>query len=285
MQPYNHTGLTMGQTYDMGLDWMIGVSNTAGYNAPYGPLLGFFPAIGTGPCGGGGAGSNPGFFAQPNAENYDCDDDKALVYHVGFAPSDTLSLGVNGVWGGDSFLTPGGGSNDDKTGVVDVVMKWDPLEKLSTWINFDYLWLNNPGATAPLNSCCRKTNALGIAGAGRVAITEATGFSLRAEYLRINKIPLPPSTAGGFSGDPGFQPVIFGTTPDNANLWSLTGTLDHSLTDRLLIRGEVRYEQGNLEGNGDQVFYLDDYGFVPSSNHKNYRSYQVLLGVEAVYTF
>ena len=65
----------------------------------------------------------------------------------------------------------------DKTGIVDVVLSWDPSENLSTWVNFDYVWVDSENAPGD-------PGAYGVAIAGRLGITENTGFALRGEYVR-----------------------------------------------------------------------------------------------------
>ncbi len=175
--------------------------------------------------------------------------------------ADTLGFGVTGVYGGNiedllagigTFaplglgFTSGVERNGDKIGLLDAVLTWDPSDKLSTWVNFDYYWLaktgqGTPTAPAAANAFSLKDlNIWAIAGAGRYAITEATGFALRYEYMSFNN----------------FGPAA-GTQKNDANLMSLTATLDHHLTDSLVVSAEGRWDRGRFK-NGPNRIYLGD---------------------------
>jgi hypothetical protein len=221
LQPINHVGLLLSSEYQCGVDWALGVANSSLLNA-----------------------------------NTDTDNDKALLWHLGFAPNDTLALGVSGVWGGDHPLgngVSGANRNGDKTGIVDFVLNWDPSDALSTWVNLDYVWSQEDWAGW-------NSQAYGVAAAGRLALTDKTGVALRAEFIEFID-----------------QFLYGGGGPTDQRLWSLTGTLDHSLTDNLLLRVEVRYEEGNQE-DGPDDFYLDD-------EDGDWDEEQVLVGAELIYTF
>ena len=93
--------------------------------------------------------------------------------------------------------------------------------------------------------------------AGRYAITDATGISLRGEYIRSNDnylgiaAPLdswrPVATRTSLNGSRSDHPV--GVAPgwykEDQNLWSVTATLDHALTEHLSIKAEVVYQEGS----------------------------------------
>ena len=64
--------------------------------------------------------------------------------------------------------------------------------------------------------------AFGIAVAGRVAVTDNTGVATRVEYVVADE-----DLAGG---------------TEDSELFSLTGTVDHALTDNVMVRGEVRWD-------------------------------------------
>jgi len=89
----------------------------------------------------------------------------------------------------------------------------DPTDSLSLWINFD--WARTFGDRTA------DGDAYGIAAAGRVALTDNTGLALRYEYIRATQ---------SYTGGP------------LAEIQSLTGTIDHSLTDDLKIRFEARWD-------------------------------------------
>lgn len=228
IQPVNHTGAYIGGDCECGLSWQLGASNGYGNSQA------------------------------------DTDTQPTFVGSVGYS-MDTVGFKLNGVYGGnvDDLLglasgyglvgtggqpftfTTGFERNNDKIGLLDAVLTWDPSDKLSTWVNFDYYWLSKTGqgyAGAPGNYDFADLNIWGIAGAGRYAITEATGFSLRYEYLSFNNF-----------GPGNFVPL---TQKGDANMMSLTGTLDHHLTDNLVVSAEGRWDRGRAS-DLNNWFYLN----------------------------
>ena len=200
LQPFNHVGLYASSEMDNGFDFGLGVVNSVFSNY-----------------------------------NTDFDTEKAAVWHVGYT-QDSWGISFGGLYGGDNSaslrpgqcVTPSFGlcTNKDDVLLLNSVLTWDPSENLSTWMDVTYNMLQGTGAgTDPW--------AVGIALAGRLAITEATGFALRGEYIRAEEafIATPSASLSG-----------------TQNLWSLTGTLDHSLTENLIARAEVRYEEGDQGG-------------------------------------
>jgi hypothetical protein len=236
LQPVNNVGVLASTDVGSGFDMAFGVVNTAVSNA-----------------------------------NTDFDQDKAITWRVGWT-GDTVGVGVNGIWGGDNYFsarsgvcpqptgTDGSCRNNDKLGIVDLVVTWDPSDKLSTWLNFDYLWTTASHA-AQGTTANSDPQGYGVALAGRYAITDATGFALRGEYVRSQNNLI----FGGGSGA-------------DQNLWTVTGTLDHMLTDNLQVKAEVRYEQGQNDGGPDNIFYLDGAGIGKEKS-------QVLIGTEVNYRF
>jgi len=215
LQPVNHTGGYIGGACECGVTWQLGASNG------YGNTMA------------------------------DTDTEPTFVGSVGYKV-DTLAFRLNGVYGGNiddlfgAFTTFGGVGNNpftapgalnfstgfernnDKIGLLDAVLTWTPSDRLTTWMNFDYWWPTGTGsATNPSGNTLGGLNIWGIAGAGRFAITEATGFALRYEYLSFNN---------------------YGTGGDDANLMELTATLDHHLTDNLVLSAEGRWDRGRADG-------------------------------------
>jgi hypothetical protein len=222
LQPVNHTGAYIGGEMGEGISWQLGASNS------YGNTMA------------------------------DTDSEPTFVGSVGYS-MDTLGFRVNGVYGGNiddlfsglgtfnavgsiennpaGFLDFNSGDerNSDKIGLLDAVLTWDPSDSLSTWVNFDYYWTADSG-TSPGGQDLSSLSIYGIAGAGRYAITEATGFALRYEWLYFND---------------------FGNVGSDADLMSLTATLDHHLTDNLVISAEGRWDRGRAQDVPDAL-YLDD---------------------------
>ena len=160
------------------------------------------------------------------ATNVDKNDNKALLFGLS-ATGETVSGSFAGTWG----RAPGGASKNDKELILDFIARWTPSEKVSTYVNFDYISAEN--SASPFLAF----DGFGIAGAARFAFTESTGVAARVEYLKTN-----PDAGSDFG------------------IWGLTGTLDHKLTSALTLRGEVRYDaltesgtlyQGNGPGNDD----------------------------------
>ncbi|MEE8580439.1 MAG: outer membrane beta-barrel protein, partial [Myxococcota bacterium] len=60
------------------------------------------------------------------------------------------------------------------------------------------------------------------------------------------------------------------------DIFALTGTMDHALTDQLTLKGEVRYERGEKDG-GANAFFID--------NTADTSKDQVLIGAQLVYNF
>jgi hypothetical protein len=296
MQPVNFTGVKLSAKYDSGLDWMLGLTNNSGYATLH---------------------TNP-YALAPGAKNYDTDDDKAFIWRVGYEVSDQLSLALNGLYGGDcatedplgsdtigavggcgiTYTFANGGranpSGNDKQLLLDFTLNWDPSDKLSTWVNVDYM--------KPIGDR-RNGNpaALGIAAAGRYAVTDNTGISLRGEYIYskdnyiglatpINLATIVPDL------DEGTPPGILTSTPgwykEDQDIFSLTATLDHALTEHLKIKAEVVYQvgSGNHTQNDNQFFCNKSCqsfpGGLDDGGDGNYlTNSQILLGAQMTYEF
>jgi hypothetical protein len=293
MQPVNFTGLKLSAKYDSGLDWMLGLTNNSGYAT---------------------LDTNP-YALAPGAKNYDTDDDKAFIWRLGYEVSDQLSMALNGLYGGDcatedpvgsdtigavggcgiTYTFANGGrsnpSGNDKQLLLDFTMNWDPSDKLSTWVNIDYM--------KPIGDR-RNGNpaAFGLAAAGRYAVTDNTGISLRGEYIYskdnyiglaspINLATILPDLGEAGTGilPRGGPGAIVGTAPgwykEDQDLWSLTATLDHALTEHLKVKAEIAYQQGS--GNhtpNDNQFFCNK-----SCQGGYLTNRQVLLGAQMTYEF
>lgn len=139
---------------------------------------------------------------------------KALTSKVSYsAEKFGASVGVN--WG---RAGAGGGAplTNVSTGIADVILSVDPTDNLSAYINYDYVWTtaNNFGTGLGNTS----THAVSVA--GRLGILDSTGLALRYEYIHA---------AASFA-------------PTAATAHTITGTVDHGLTDNLTMKVEVRYD-------------------------------------------
>ena len=167
--------------YDNGLDWMLGLSNNSGYST---------------------LDTNP-YALLPNAQNYDTDEEKAFLWRVGYEVSDscrwpsTVSTAAtarprircrqrnrSSIAGGCGITIDSTGrsntGNTDRQLLFDFTLNWDPSDRLSTWVNIDYMKPTNERRTSG------SPYAVGIAAAGRYGITDNTGIALRGEYIYSN---------------------------------------------------------------------------------------------------
>jgi hypothetical protein len=184
----------------------------------------------------GAANGGSTFAADP-----DFNSAKAIIGQLAWA-GETVGAAATLIWD-PSF----GGSTQN--GLFDIVLTWDPSERLSTWLNFDYNWFDGPGPDA---------DGYGIATAARYAVTDRMGVSTRLEWVRTSG----PGWWAGTNGD--------------TDLYGITGTVDYALTTNLMLRGEVRYDHVAKPGNDDEFFDKNGNGLTGN---------QTTAGVEIVYEF
>ncbi len=172
------------------------------------------------------------------ATNTDKNNNKALLFGLG-ASGETVSGSFAGTWG----RAPGGANEDDKEVILDFIARWTPNDTISTYVNFDYIGVEN--SASPL----AEFDGIGVSGAARFALTDTTGLAGRVEYMNLD------FDAGSDFG-----------------IWGLTGTVDHKLTGALTLRGEVRYDALTESG----TLYFGDDGAGDDDS-------QVTAGVEVIY--
>jgi hypothetical protein len=170
---------------------------------------------------------------------------------------DNLSGRATIVYSADGF-----NDNSSKTGLFDVVATFDPSDTLSLWFNGDYLWNQGSGRSG-----------WGLAVAGRQALGDKTGVSLRAEYA--NEQGKNESQFGLGDAD-SCSPA--GTNSCLSEVWGLTGTVDHELVENLVLRGEIRYDQVSSRSVRDE-FITEDSATGDSSRN------QVTIGAQIAYIF
>jgi hypothetical protein len=160
---------------------------------------------------------------------------------------DRMSLRTTFVFGGEEIAR-----QDRQTGLVDVTAWFNPADNVSMWANYNYLYLEETG-----------TYANGVALAGRVGLTDKIGAALRGEYIKFND-----------NDDP------------NAEFYTLTGTIDYSLTDHLTAKAEVRYDYVNENEMDFAAFATNrEVSGGGSSGDRGMRSNQTVGLVEVVYEF
>ena len=194
------------------------------------------------------------------ANDIDRNKDKAVLFGLGqtFESWKWSFAGVSGSADSGSLNDQPAG---DKETILDLILGWTPNEKLSGYINADWIQTKvsrvpNPAPPPSNLDADQDVEGFGVAVAGRYAFIEATGFALRGEYVDLDE--------------------FFGDGTDLA-LWTLTGTVDHKLTDQLTLRGELRYDQIDDASPTDEQFF-DSSGSLTEDD-------QMVAGVEVIYSF
>jgi hypothetical protein len=203
----------------------------------------------------------------------DRDNDKGVLGGLKFS-RETWAVAGNVFWGGDSgdwapWGRVSGVSNSgimresDKIGVADAIVTWNPTDNLSTWINYDYYWTNNSNSSlGPLN-----INAIAVA--SRYAITDRAGVALRGEYQHWD------TSGDSFGG---------GDATSNINLWAITGTVDYSLTENMIVKVEGRYDIGTINNFPDD-FFMGGTGSFSDSDDALTNNDQFLALIQMMYKF
>jgi len=189
---------------------------------------------------------------------------KSVIGHLGWA-NETLSVGVNGIYGPENTAS----NSNDRT-VLNGVVKFNPTDRLALFVNGDYATAANQG----------NAKAWGVSTGGRFGITDRTGISLRGEYVADNGNYL------NFSSFPNSDSSDFGegTVPTDVKIFGITTTVDHLLTDQLMIRGEVRWDNIRHSDNTSNGEFFHA-GIDNNQSDLGLSSNQVTLGAEVVYNF
>ncbi len=211
------------------------------------------------------------------SQNRDLDESKTLLWGLGLDVTDRISLALNGLWGDagglpgfdpDAATDPVGLDLEPyEIGIVNLVVRWDPSEVLSTWLDLDYVWTREleaivGDAPAVQQRVPGDPEAFGVAAASRFAVSPQTGFGFRAELLW---------------GRDNFLDPTLRTGVGDHTLWSITGTLDHTFAENFVVRIEGRWDAGE-QGGSDAVFYR-------GRGRDAFRHDQVVGGVQAYYRF
>ncbi len=199
----------------------------------------------------------------------DLNRNKGVLWRLGYT-QETWGLAFNGIWGSTNSALAGafgeGALESDKEHIFNLLFTWNPLEEFSMWVNADYRNLELDQVSSPFGS---DVDAWGVAVAGRWAFNERMGLALRGEYVEDQD---------------SFFTRLYTVTPgpsagDETNLFSLTSTLDYSLTEKLMLRGELRYDVADVQGSSDDVVYQND------DEDEFTEDDQMTAGVEVIYKF
>ncbi|MGH0034237.1 MAG: outer membrane beta-barrel protein [Myxococcota bacterium] len=183
--------------------------------------------------------------------NKNVDTNKAVTGQINYS-GDSFYIGVSGIYGSQNGMGEG-----DKYGMIDVLLTADPSENFSMWFNYDYNWYEDtPGAFFGGKNTGNDSSAHAFGAAGRLAITDDTGFAVRGELI-LYDLDNTVQWAGGRSDDP--------------MQWSVTGTLDHALTDNVTARLEGRYD-----GSDERIF---------KNQNGNKKVHQAIAIAQLIYSF
>lgn len=198
----------------------------------------------------------------------DINDGKSITWYLGWG-NDQFSVGTNGIWGPETS-----GFDGDEAGLVNLLAKWTPSDRFGMYVNGNFAWMDDPHGTD------LDPYAWGVSLAGRYGITERTGFALRGDFVK---------DSDGFvlfSGRSGGLQYFSGKPAELNNVWSITGTLDHLLTDQLMVRAEARYDKVDLDDADNEVFLQNTKKFGPNGGDQLFQeSDQITLFFEVVYNF
>ncbi len=216
------------------------------------------------------------------ASDIDVNKNKAVLWSIGASPTESLSISLAGTHGaaqeaGIGFVNQKSG---DKESIYDLIINWAPSEKFEAYLNVDYIETEDQNFG--------DLSGYGAAVAGRYAISERTGISVRFEYIDLEREasgPINPALGLGF-----ISPTVRDTPLE---MITLTGTVDHKLANNLTVRGELRYDSIEDAGrsNSTDKLFLDSDGrafgspavfgqsLVPGEDD------QIVAGVEVIYTF
>ncbi len=206
---------------------------------------------------GGGLSGALGFVNETRsfpARDIDLNKGKALLWSLGWAMDEAWSTSFNGTWGssdsGQGVDQPSG----EKELILDWILNFSPSEKLTTYINADYIE-SEASSRRPGGD---EFNGYGVAVAGRYAFTDRMGLALRGEWVDLN----------------------FKHSRDDFQIWGVTTTVDYSLTSNLKLRGEVRYDNSKSSSPSALFFKRDN-----ALAGRGTKGDQVAAGVEVLYTF
>ena len=206
----------------------------------------------------------------------DFNNSKHILARLGWA-GEKASVLANMLWGNEEY-----GGRHDPFITADLVATFDPIESLSTWLNFTYKqhMSGGPNDGLPMTPADYgytrgKPEGWGIAAAARYAINDRLGLALRGEFIQDNR-------------------NLFGATdrmefPTDLDAWGFTLTADYAITDNLTLKAEGRFDRFDFirrpdDPPTDTAVSADGSGGISErDNFKNRNNW--LTGAELVYQF
>lgn len=247
-QPIEHIGAMASKKYDNGLTWEIGVAN--GWD-------------------------------RDNGADYN--KSKTLLARLGWLGESYGVLG-NLIYGAEQA-----NNERNKRGVFDLVFTANPIQALSMYLNLDMGWEDFGGTYVAINDGPPNFNQktpfwFGVAMAGRYAITDRLGFSLRGEWFKDDRSGFF-CTQGGNGAAFNFNPVGNNATAcagTGINLassaYEATATVDYALTSQLTARAEFRSDWVSNQNGSDDFFRT-------STNRPSLQQNQQVLAAQLYYRF
>ncbi len=198
----------------------------------------------------------------------DFNNSKHILARLGWA-GEKASVLANMLWGNEEY-----GGRHDPFITADLVATFDPIESLSTWLNFTYKQHMSGGPDTPIPYTGGKPEGWGVAAAARYAINDRLGLALRGEFIQDNR-------------------NLFGATDrmgdaTDLDAWGFTLTADYAITDNLTLKAEGRFDRFDFIRPDDPptntaVSADGSGGISERDNFRNRNNW--LTGAELVYQF
>ncbi len=205
----------------------------------------------------------------------DFNNSKHILARLGWA-GEKASVLANMLWGNEEY-----GGRHDPFITADLVATFDPIESLSTWLNFTYKQHMSGGPDTPIPYTGGKPEGWGVAAAARYAINDRLGLALRGEFIQDNR-----NLFGATSGPRGPSPYGW---PTDLDAWGFTLTADYAITDNLTLKAEGRFDRFDFirrpdDPSTDTAVSADGSdGISVRDNFRNRNNW--LTGAELVYQF
>jgi hypothetical protein len=195
---------------------------------------------------------------------------------VGFRNSSgTFSVSGSGYYGRARVTDPafGGGATTIQTQdrwFADGVVNWKPSEKVL--VGAEALYGNQKFSSQ--TGLTGRDQWWGVAGYGKIQITDKVSIAGRGEYLRDSDGYLFDNVHASF--DPSRSTL--GAPNAHVEVWEFTGTLNFDVWKNMLLRFEGRYDQATTHGVGPAKGTTGPAPFAPHND-------QITISVDAVYSF
>lgn len=204
----------------------------------------------------------------------DFNNSKHILARLGWA-GEKASVLANMLWGNEEY-----GGRHDPFITADLVATFDPIESLSTWLNFTYKQHMSGGPDTLIPYTGGKPEGWGVAAAARYAINDRLGLALRGEFIQDNR-----NLFGATSGPRGPSPYGW---PTDLDAWGFTLTADYAITDNLTLKAEGRFDRFDFirpdDPPTDTAVSADGSGGIfVRDNFRNRNNW--LTGAELVYQF